>query len=177
MHSSPALDKIIGNSAPIKRPLEADGWSWLCGIGADGKSTGVHLTPAIQELVEARLFEERNLDPDELRQVQLATMTHAQTACSRLIDRAMLLRMLGVQEFRLEQSWDSVFPCLRFVSSATGEAGVEGTPGSQACGERRWCVNCEAVALMLLNTPPAPLLTDVCCAWLRTCMTNWFAQD
>ena len=177
MHSSPMLDKIIGNSAPIQRPLESDGWSWRCGIGADGHDTGVHLTPAILELVEARVFEERHLDPDEVRQVDLATMTHAQIGGSRLVDRAMLLRMLGVQEFSLEQSWDGVFPCLRIISSATGQLAVEGRPGSQPCGQRRWCLNCEAVALVLLNTPPAPLLTDVCCAWLRTCMTNWLGQD
>ena len=125
------------------------------------------------ETIDAQVFAERELSPSEHGQRQLVTMTDAQLGTSRLIDRAMLLCMLGVAEFSLGSIWDKVFPCHAVISSSTGQPVDAGTAGGVPCGMKRWCVHCEHVFNMLLTTPNAALLTDVCCAWLCNTLKGW----
>ena len=119
------------------------------------------------------MFAERELSPSEHGQRQLVTMTDAQLGTSRLIDRGMLLCILGVAEFSLGSVWDKVFPRLALISSSTGQPVAAGMAGGVSCGSKRWCVHCEHVFNMLLTTPTAALFTDVCCAWLGNTLKGW----
>ena len=176
-HASPLLSQIVGHSEPLTRPLKRDGWVWQCGMLPDGRSSSVTLSSALFELLEARLFQERELDPHEQQQIALASMSHAEIGATRLVDRSMLLRMLSVHDFPLEQVWNSALPCLGVIVPATGGQAASGDPGAQPCGQMRWCIHCEVVVGMLLSSPPATMLTDTCCAWLRACLTAWLAPE
>ena len=172
--ASPFVQTIIGHSQGVVWPLQAEGWQWAGDTGVSAaSSTSAKLTVDIFETIDAQVFAERELSPSEHGQLQLVTMTNAELGTSRLIDRGMLLCMLGVAEFSLGSLWDKVFPCLAVISSSTGQQVDAGTAGGVPCGMKRWCVHCEHVFNMLLTTPNAALLTDVCCAWLCNTLKGW----
>ena len=172
--ASPLVQSIIGHSQGVGWPLQAAGWHWAGDTGVSAaSSTSAKLTVDIFDIIDAQVFAERELSPAEHGQLQLVTMTNAELGTSRLIDRSMLLRMLGVAEFSLGALWDTEFPCLEVISSSTGQSVLAGTAGGVPCGSQRWCLHCEFVFGMLLSTPNAALLTDVCCAWLRNSLKGW----
>ena len=175
-HATPALQKIIGHTEALPASVQVDGWTWPAQPGKDVSKMPSKISSALLDTIVSRLFGERELDPDELRQVNLVSMRHDEMGITRLVSRALLLHLLGFRDLPVGQCLDEVLPCFKIIIPTTGEAPPAGASGACECGHHRWCVNCEVVIMMLLNSPNAQLLSDTCSAWVRVSLESWLTN-
>ena len=175
-HATPTLRNIVGHSEAVPACVQADGWTWPCQPSKDGNKMPSKITAALFDTIAARLFADHELDPDELRQVNLVSMRHDDLGITRLLSRGLLLHLLGFRDLPICQGLDEILPCLKVIISTTGEAPPPGAAGAFECGHHRWCVNCEVVIMMLLNSPNAQLLSDTCSAWVRVSLESWLTN-
>ena len=173
VHASPGLKIVLGESEGLAVPLQVDGWTWSGGNIAAGRKEPSQLTADVLRVVERLVFKEGQLEAVETEQLALFTMTNTELGMNRLLSRTLLLHILGLKDLPLGEVLEQSLPCLRVILCSTGGALPSGVSGGEECGKQRWCLNCEVVVTMLLNSPTAPLLTDTCSAWLRVCLHEW----
>ena len=85
----------------------------------------------------------------------------------------MFLQWLGYARTPFTKVPAETFPCLQWISLTTGERVDSGSPTGQACGVKRYCLNCETFLNLLLRTGELPTLVDSMVALLTKMMQTW----
>ena len=175
-HATPALQNIVGHTEALPASVHVDGWTWPCQPTREGNKMPSKISADLLETIAARLFGDHELDPDQIQQINLVSMLNDEMGITRLISRSLLLYLLGFRDLPVGQCLDEVLPCLKTIVPTTGEAPPVSAAGTCDCGHHRWCVNCEVVIMILLNSPNAQLLSDICSAWVQASLKAWLTN-
>jgi len=173
----PVIENVVGHSAAAPVAVEQDGWRWCSHADKPLRSDYLNKPAELLTLLEVRLFQERVLTAEEELMLNGVSMHHIVSEVSRLISRDLLLSMHGHDGLPSRQVLQDLCPCHGSILGSTGQFFAEGLHGSEQCGTTRWCLPCEMVLLLVLSSPHASALTDVCKAWIDKCLLAWTRQD
>ena len=104
-------------------------------------------------------------------------MVQEGTGKIRYISRAFWLLWLGFDKTPVPEIADAQLPCLGTISLATGDPAQVDTPGSSACGEKRYCKNCEELVQMLGQAWHVRSMADVATAWFEKIIARHCKND
>ena len=151
---------VIDPSAPLGP------WKWCGNGGSEEKYPLVTLRSFIIALIEARLFDSRELEPWEDSTLKRCMMEHVETKETAYISRAFWLLWLGFDKTPVTGIADKLMPCFVNMETATGSIQMPGSSGSGTCGKERYCSNCERLMQLLGQAWHVQSMTDVAVAWL-----------
>ena len=178
MRTAPSKLEIKMYHHPIDPHAPIDGWTWCGnGEGESNKHPAVTLRSYITALMEIQLYDTRPLEQWESNTLARMRMRHGATGKTHYISRAFWLLWLGFNQTPVPGIADAQLPCLGNISLATGGPATADTPGVTACGEKRYCKNCEELMQMLGQAWHVRSMTDVAAAWLDKMVARHCEQD
>ena len=117
-------------------------------------------------LIEARLFDSRELEPGEDLTLKRCMMENVETKEPAFISRAFWLMWLGFNKTPVNGIADRMLLCFVNMEVATGSVVMPGTSGNSTCGQERYCSICERMVQLLSQTWHVQSMTDMTVAWL-----------
>ena len=178
MRTAPSKLELKMYHHPIDPKAPIDGWTWSGnGAGVEDKHPQLTLRSHITVLMETELYGTRQLENWESNTLRRMQMVQESTGKVRYISRAFWLLWLGFDKTPVPEIADAQLPCLGTISLSTGGPATVETPGSSACGERRYCKNCEDLVQMLGQAWHVRSMTDVAAAWLDKIIARHCKHD
>jgi hypothetical protein len=137
---------VVKNTTPVPETDKLDGWIFnseaLRGMG----STALPLNPeSLSRNACAQLLGERMLSPQEERLLSISKMKHEITGELRLPSRDFFGRQLGLEGSPVMKIVNEQFKCHQWIIPSTGGAAPAGLKGGEACGQSRYCLECESL--------------------------------
>ena len=127
----------------------------------------------LAKLLVTRTFKERALTkPESFLLEKFATTASSQ---STYTNRAFFMRWYGLANTLAEAIFDEEFPCFVTVMRSTG-AKATGRHLGSACGQERYCRNCEKVFEMLNKGYAMQSMANVILALITKVMPTWQGQ-
>ena len=80
---------------------------------------------------------------------------------NRLLNRANLAAVFGLQSWNLNEHWNVKMPCTPMINSVTGIPVNKDNPEAVLCGQLRWCRSCSEYYDALMSTPSPHLVQEV----------------
>ncbi|HSG19985.1 MAG TPA: hypothetical protein VLA31_04375 [Burkholderiaceae bacterium] len=125
--------------------------------------------PSLSELDELmeKQAEGQQLSVDE--QKKLAWVMEASVAgavaagggAQKLLSRAALVAVFGLDGWALSEHWDKKMPCAGLINAVTGIPVAEGNPEAIRCGHGRWCSSCSELYDSLVSCPSPHLIAEI----------------
>ena len=163
---------------PIDPMAVIEGWKWCGnGSGVEDKHPQLTLRSHITVLMETELFGSRPLEDWELTTLRRMRIQHEGTGETRYINRAFWMLWLGFDKTPVPEIADLQMPCSKSIYLSTGLPAPIDTPGSSACGDKRYCTNCEQLVQMLGQAWHVRSMTDVAVAWLSKIVDRHCKND
>jgi hypothetical protein len=144
--TNPVNLSVVKNTTPVPETDKLDGWIFnseaLRGMG----STALPLNPeSLSRNACAQLLGERMLSPQEERLLSISKMKHEITGELRLPSRDFFGRQLGLEGSPVMKIVNEQFKCHQWIIPSTGGAAPAGLKGGEACGQSRYCLECESL--------------------------------
>jgi hypothetical protein len=157
-------------SSDARGPI--DGWCWCGGENTEFFNAPVYIFQKLPMLLCIRMFDERELSPEEEEHMLLGSIVHLSTKEQRFASRAFLERWLGIEETHFSAAMQSRYPCLSSIVSSTGESADAAMLG-EPCGTTRYCVGCEEVFAILSSVPAMHIVCPLVARVLGVGLRDW----
>ena len=178
---SPFLPNSWPHHDARRAPCLADGWTWngnaencadgFLNITVRGYLGNIASSVAIQVATGEPVLSA--ISSYELRCYESVKMSRNGEV--RLANRELLLFWMGLEDTGLLEVFDELFPCMPRIFPTMGcEAGPN---EGEACGQSRWCENCEIVLKLIGQAWEGHAMRDVSYAWIRKALFHWANVD
>ena len=174
VHSTPsgfAVTPVIENDAQNKENIGhwdcPDMCAWVQKHGTLCTSPSY-----LSKLLVVKLFKERPLQKQEQEMLQVRVSKHIDGTV-RGIGRDWFLRWFGFLDTPGQSLLQQHLPCLGDIIITTGMPGTSNARFTSACGQQRYCRNCERVFEMLDQSYATYTLADVLLALMTKTVLMW----
>jgi hypothetical protein len=144
--SNPVDLTVVKNTRPVPESDKVDNWIFSTVALRNLGSRVLPLNPdALSKNACALLLGERTLLPEEENLLRVSKMKHEITGELRLPSRDFFGRQLGFEGSPIMRIVNEQFKCLQWIIPSTGQGAPSGLKGGEACGQSRYCMECEAL--------------------------------
>jgi hypothetical protein len=172
--ANPVQLSVVKNTSPAAESNKVDGWIFNSEALRSLGSTALPLNPqTLSRNASAHLLGERSLLPNEERLLKIAKMKHEITGELRLPSRDFFGRQLGFEGSPVMKIINEQFKCHPWIIPSTGGAAPPGLKGGEACGQSRYCLECESLFQDLAVVYHLSTCADIVCSCFLKSVMTW----
>jgi hypothetical protein len=161
-------------SSPIDHNIVLDGWRPHAVVETmAAPNTWPRVSAAFPKCLQDTLFGDQPTDAALIGSMVFCRMVHSTTGDVRYWSVAMFLKVLGYGRTPMQAMISDIMPCHERILPTTGQKAAAENIAGKPCGEKRYCLNCEAALEMLLRTRDLPSIVDSLVALLLKTLTCW----
>jgi hypothetical protein len=136
-------------------------------------NTWPRVPAAFPKCLQDTLFGDQPTDAALISSLSFCRMVHSSTGAVRYWSVAMFLKALGYGRTPMKAMISDLMPCYEYILPTTGQKTTAENLAGKPCGDKRYCLNCEASLEMLLQTRDLPSIVDSLVALLTKTLTCW----
>ena len=172
--TNPVQLSVVKNTSLAAESDKLDGWIFnSAALRSLGKSALLLTPETLSNNASALLLGERMLQPQEENLLKIATMKHDVTGELRLPSRDFFARQLGFEGSPLMKIVNEQFKCHQWIIPSTGGAAPGGLKGGEACGQSRYCLECESLFQDLASVYHLSTCADVVISCFLKSVMTW----
>jgi hypothetical protein len=178
LDSTIVTNPIGVSSSPLSTPIDhnilLDGWRPHAAVETmSAPTTWPRVSAAFPKCLQDTLFGDQPTEAALIGSMNFCRMVHSTTGDIRYWSVAMFLKVLGYGRTPMQAMISDLMPCHERILPTTGQKATLANLAGKPCGEKRYCLNCEAALEMLLRTRDLPSIVDSLVALLLKTLTCW----
>jgi hypothetical protein len=151
-----------------------DGWKHHASVESmSAPNTWPRVSAAFPKCLQDTLFGDQPTDAALIGSISFCRMVHSTTGDVRYWTVGMFLKALGYGRTPMQAMISDLTPCHEWILPTTGQKAAVENQAGKPCGNKRYCLNCEAALEMLLQTRDLPSIVDSLVALLTKTLTCW----
>jgi hypothetical protein len=173
--TNPVQLSVVKNTTPGTESDKLDGWIFNSAALRSFGKAAMPLNPeTLSKNASAHLLGERMLQSQEENLLKIAKMKHEITGELRLPSRDFFGRHLGFEGSPLmNKILNEQFKCHQWIIPSTGGVAPGGLKGGEACGQSRYCLECESLFQDLAAVHHLSTCADVVISCFLKSVMTW----